>query len=665
MKILNIKLYNFIPYYDQNEIVLFKNNIKNRNITINIGPTGNGKTSISRAIMWCLFGEAFDNNWEAMLNDLALEVHKKMREKTVKMSVEIEVEVEEKVYQILRTGKYDLHTGKREKDTEFSIRKEGKIVDEPEGFVSDNFPPLELMRYFIFDADDMLSLFERNQEQTIKDHINKIVGVATLDKMLNILENVIPRYENDIDKFRSMSPDVSNQEYIQEKKIYNTSKLAIEKIREKIQECEIEKKKLIPGGKLTPQEENLKSVMDEEQEIEADIKKLNTKLEENKELINNIHLLFLKEIIGKSIEILNTTNTTEEEFNSAIHVIRSTLEDNYNGLIFDGLKTMLIPKKKTIDNTNLVSSTNLDLGHGSGIKVNALSVLQSYKAKESETRMEFFKMDKDLKQYMKRYLEVRNKLRQIGNTQRDKKIKEKIDKFLEYENKKREFERILKSNQEELISKEERIKELERENELAGEYRQDIEKIQKKIVSIKNMVKYIKETKREFLKNLLKDVNHKASEFFRGVVKANDPRLYAVEVDSDYKLNFKSKRGDILEPSTISKGNTQIALMAFFFGLSQYLKHKLPYVIDDPLIRLDPGHDKRLINHLCKNEQQIIMHMIPGKEYTQESFQWLKPFINTQNWISRDTESTNYGSLKSKVQNKEPASFIKYDLDKL
>jgi len=37
---------------------------------------------------------------------------------------------------------------------------------------------------------------------------------------------------------------------------------------------------------------------------------------------------------------------------------------------------------------------------------------------------------------------------------------------------------------------------------------------------------------------------------------------------------------------------------------------KIPFVVDNPLMRLDVGHDKRLIEQLGKSEDQIIMNLI-------------------------------------------------------
>jgi len=170
-----------------------------------------------------------------------------------------------------------------------------------------------------------------------------------------------------------------------------------------------------------------------------------------------------------------------------------------------------------------------------------------------------------------------------------------------------------------------------------------------------------KKTREDFLDDLLSYVNKAASEFLRGTVKETN-RFHSIEIDSNYKFKVKQKNDKPLEEKQINRGNLQISMMSFFFGLSKFLGKEIPYVIDDPLLRLDPGHDKRLIEQLSKTNDQLIFHMIPGKEYTTDSFNWLKPYINIQNWLYRE----KYKGLEftSYVEHKDAEKIVYFDIDK-
>ena len=171
-----------------------------------------------------------------------------------------------------------------------------------------------------------------------------------------------------------------------------------------------------------------------------------------------------------------------------------------------------------------------------------------------------------------------------------------------------------------------------------------------------------KKARERFLSTLIDFVNDKASEFLRKTVK-DKYRFNSIEIDTNYRFHVKQKNGVPLRQNQINKGTLTISMLSFFFGLSSYLEKEIPYVIDNPMIRLDPGHDKRLIEQLVKTSDQVILHLIPGKEYTSESFSWLKPYINVQNWIYRN-EYEKRDDLISTTERKNEDSKVDFDIDK-
>jgi DNA repair exonuclease SbcCD ATPase subunit len=668
MRILKLRVTNFIPYFgEDNEIVLWDEDRPGKNATLDIGPTGNGKTSISRAVMFCLFGEQFAPEWESMINDLALDLGKQSPKRPVKIAVEMEVDIEGDTYVILRVGEYDLGIGKRAEDTKLFVRLNGEpIKGEPEDFINDKFPPVGLMEYFIFDADDMLALFEKNREKTIKDHINKIVGVETLDSMSDSLGDVITLYESQINDVRNKSPGVSREALNQEISKKSAKILSIRQQEAEIQNLERKKKDLFPKGRLSAEETRLKEVMDRQQAAEEEMAELDKSLTGNKELVSNFHMLFLKEIINKSVQIVNKKETTKTEFDGAIGTLRSTIEGKYGGVIFDEEDAFLVRRGAQIKEGQREGLEKLKLGQGSGIKAIALREFADAQRIEGQTESEFLSLETKFKDAQNRLSQARNLLRQMGEKEKNAKLKERIEKFLGYDKEIFERKHVLEETKAQLAKIEDEINELSKDQKTTAEVDRKIKKIHEKAELAAYMKKVTEETKKSFLQQLLRDVNLNATEFFRGVIRGDDPRLDSISVDSDYRLNVKDKDGKSIDPETISKGNKQISLMAFFFGISKYLKNKLPYIIDDPLIRLDAGHDKRLVTQLCKSDQQLVMHMIPGKEYTKDSFDWLRPYINTQNWINRTREKgPSLERLKSYAKKMDPNSFVEYNIDKL
>jgi len=57
--------------------------------------------------------------------------------------------------------------------------------------------------------------------------------------------------------------------------------------------------------------------------------------------------------------------------------------------------------------------------------------------------------------------------------------------------------------------------------------------------------------------------------------------------------------------------------------------------------------------------------MIPGREYTKDSYEWIKPYINTQNWINRKRETKRrFNKMTSSVDVMNPNKFVEFDIDK-
>lgn len=667
MKFLKLKLVNFKPYYGSSEIKFFEKNRKEQSMTLNIGPTGHGKTTISESIMWCLFGESYKPEWKEWVNDLSQEIAKEKKENEVKMIVELTAEINNNIYKIIRSGKFDIRERVKKRDSEVSILKDGEpIREDPIKFINKHFLPVDLMRYFIFDADDILRLFEENRENTIKDHINKIVGVEKLDNMIEALDKVIDSYGRDIEEIESGIKEEIVGKIKEKRKNVQKKEKAISELNGEIKKWGNGKKDIFPrspSGRV----KRFSDLVDERDGLETEINDLNkefkNKMFENKKLISKIHLLFLKDHIDKSLDKLEKEEVTKSDFEASVAIIKSAVERNYSGIVFSGEENALIKDATKIGRKNLEDINKLNLVEGgSEIKTDEIKVFDKYKKQIENLSGLFSDFKNKIDKKLNALLEVRNKIRQIGDTEKNKELKRKFNLF-------NKLEKNIEENRnriEEIVEAKEDLKgeigELTEELHLSQEQEKKIKSRKDKQEKTKILLEIVKTTRAEFLKDLLSEVNKNSSKFLRETVK-DVKRFYSIEVNSDYQLNIKQKNGQILPEAAINRGSLQIALMSFFFGLSNYLGRDIPYVIDDPLIRLDPGHDKRLLTQLAKSKSQLIMHLIPGKEYTPESFKWLKFHTNVQNWIYREKYRT-FDMNRSYVKAVNPGQMIEYDIDK-
>ncbi len=666
MKFVKLKLKNFKPYYvitnKEPEISFFESERSDKNISLNIGPTGHGKSSISEAILWCFFGDSYKRNWEEWVNTLSMEIAKQKGDREVKMSVELEIEMGSEYYRIVRLGEYNVKRKEKLKESEIHVICNGEPVKEdPNMFIGRYFLPMKLMEYFIFDADDILKKFEENREKTIKDHINKIVGLEKLDDVVSTLERVIELYKDGVYEIESqIRGDTANKIKEKEEDIQK-KKEAVIQLKNEIDNFEKEKKKLFRGGAPSPEEERFRDLIEERDKLTEEIKRSNNKLREDKDLLSNMDLLLLKNVIEKAMEKTEKKKTSREEFENAVEVVKSSVEKDYSGIFFNVEEKSLIKSGTEIGPDNLEGINKLLLSTGSGIKADSLRIFREYLDESKSTQEKFLDYKKKFDGKDGELLKVKNQMDLIGETTGNKEVIEKIKKFEEIERKMSRKKGNIKEIEDKIRDIESEINELREQLKLENDQKREIKEINEKKTITQSLLQISKETRKEFLDFLLSEVNKTASEFLRNIIK-DTKRFHSIEIDPDYRFQLKQENGEPLKESQINRGNLQISLMAFFFGLSQFLNKKIPYVIDDPLLRLDPGHDKRLIEQLSKTGEQLILHMIPGKEYTTDTFRWLGPHINIQNWIYRKMHGTK--ELISYVECKDAEKIIEFDIDK-
>ncbi len=666
MRFIKLELKNFKPYYDKprnsQEILLFDEERKNKNITLNIGPTGHGKTSISEAILWCLFGDTYLQNWEELVNTLANEVAKQKEENLVNISVELTLEREGEHYRLIRSGSYDITIGQKTDESKLSVIHDGEPISDPEGFVANYFPTLSLMKYFVFDADDILKKFEENREGTIKDHINKIVGVEKLDYSITSLEKVKELYDEEISEIEKQIHGDKADKIKEKEKDKRGKREAIRKLNAEIQEMEKDKKKLF---KVSPSRDVKKFVqlVNKRDNLEKEISELNKRFIEG-DIISNIDLLLLDRVVDDTIKKLNQKQTTKEEFETSVTLIKSSLGDDYSGIYFDNTENIqLIKKGVTFTQDALGNLKKLNLESGEGIKTAAIKTFRHYEEQVNYLKLKvaFKKYKREFDKTLKELMKVRNEIKQLGDTTKNRELKERYEKFKKIEKQVEDKKKLQKEINEKIKEIENEIESLRDQLKKDKEQEQKIKQIEEKKQLAQRLLDLSKKTRSKFLENLLSYVNKIASEFLRNTV-SDTIRFHSIEIDSNYQFRIVQKNGEPLEDSQINRGNLQISMMSFFFGLSKYLRKELPYIIDDPLLRLDPGHDKRLIKQVSKTNEQLIFHMIPGKEYTSDSFKWLHPHINTQNWIFRE----KYKNIEfiSYVERKNTDKIVDFDIDK-
>jgi len=660
MHFLKLKLTNFKPYFgSENIVILSDESAKKRLVTLNVGPTGNGKTSLSDAILWTLYGDNYEKNWKHWVNKLAIKVADAGHKNEVPVSAEFHIVFDSKTYKISRRGVYDIST-KSISQTILNIEEEGSPLPKPKEFIDENFPNNKLIKYFIFDSEEMISDFIKNPKDAIKDHLNKMTGIDALRQLLSALDEITSSYKSEKIEQISKSPGFKQHEYeslISNKSLKNSS---IQDRLKEISNWEGEQRKLYPSG-ISSSEKNLKNILDTIQGSKIKLKDIADDFKKDSELIANTHLIFLREILDKSIQKLNSISTTKQDWDAALGVIKSTVAGKFAGIYFDSEIPYLIDRGVELKESDKKNFEGLALIDGQGGKMDQLTELNNQKNTADDVKQKIFDYRTKYNSLTSDLTQARQELKVFGEKEDNTTIQNNITIYQDLETKIDEAKKNCRVVEGEIKDLQNQLDDLEQKREKNEEIEKKISEIEKKISRTKGIYSIVDETCRTFIEELLQEVTTNASKFFLDVIKDGKERYSGIKIDSDYELNILDRDGLVMDKDTqISAGTLQIGLMAFIYSLPAEFQ-QIPYVIDNPLMRLDSGHQKRLVSALVDKGHQLIMHLIPGPEYTPTNYEWFAPNINTQNWIKKEPDVKHKTTeFIHSVQNKDSISAIDF-----
>jgi len=648
MKFLKLSLQNFRSYHNEKEVILHNEGEKG-NITINVGETGHGKTSINEALMWCLYGEdtpflPIEENWASVyLNEYSKEKANEKNEDEIKMAVKSNVKIDEKEYKIIRSAKYDVEN-EEEKTSRLEIKdkESAELIDNPLGFINERFfREPELMQYFIIDAEEIRRLFEKNPEELVENHMDRTAGVGKLDKTIRVLDQTIKYFKSEKgdvedapEQLQSIIRQIeTKQDAIDELKKENKEKREkINSLEEKIEglankgvdeaEKYVERKK-----KETSLKENIERINEEFQKESMDDGYLPTKF----------HYVFLKEIFSEIIKENKNKIPPRAKVEGWINTLEESFKDEYGGVIWDNNEKALVEKGFNLENENIEEINNIDFNDQEASKYVENQVFKKYKNLSDKTQDLFTDFKDKIEDNITELLEIRSSLERIEVETGHEELKEKFNEI-------EELEQHIEENKDRI----EEINEGLEGDDGLKQKRKDLEKesnqceyLNRKIEKTQELKDLCKETKKTYLDNIIESINEKSTEFLRETVD-NPKRWNKIRVNHRYEFKVYREDDREISENSFNTGNGQIALLAFFFGVREYLTNQLgrdiPYVMDNPLMRLDPEHKRKLVGQLRGGARQVIMHLIPESEYNEGIFNEVVQNLNHQNRLAIKTK---------------------------
>lgn len=680
MIIKSIELNNFRIYKGVNRIDLSPSS--DRNIIIVSGHNGFGKTTFLMSLVWCLYGRQMEN-----VDDLyKKEISEKggygryignslniaaQRQGATRFSVSVtftDVEIPDTTCtEITVTRSYDSATSN---DDELTILIDGRESDlftdrqEEEFFIRDYILPIEIAKFFFFDAEKIVSFAEINtpdQRKELSKAYSQVLGIQKYDELKKQLEKIQDEYRKesakpeDRNKFIEVSANIEKAE---------TRLIDIDDEIAELQENKVQKEydfsqlqeKLVREGdlmsldrlhELEERKERQQAEMNEAQEGLKDlyslipfglaggmVSEVVAQLKEEKAYKQN--KLKLEGVEEKTDEILNDLDRERNGFNMVI-------ERKIHVFYEEAIRKLIL--KHFYNDFDACSYHDF-------VTLHDFSDIQTNSFGEFVTKIKDCK--RSFETLYNRYSKAKAELFTIEKEIREAEKNAESDYIQDLRNKKDIlFKEINRISEEigRLNSDKDRLKE-----EIKAD-RQRKEILSKKIdVSAKNkavdeeathLIHTIQTFLQRFKDEKKKALERKLEEKLRSFMHKSD-FVHKVIVDiqgngEDVDINLYDANDKKIDKSNLSMGEKQLFASALLGALVEETELDFPVFIDSPMQKLDRRHAENILTKFYPTvSKQVVFFPILVKELTEEEYALIEDSVNKTYLIQNEKTGSHF-----------------------
>jgi DNA sulfur modification protein DndD len=672
MYIKEIELNNFRIYKGVNKINLSPE--KDQNVIVVSGKNGFGKTTFLMSLVWCLYGKNMQNVDELYqkeigdkggygkyignsLNRLA------KSEGETKFSVSVtfrDVKIPEiTCNEIKITRTYDIVTSASDKVEVLVDSFQNELIqdlttdgkqDGEEIFIRDFILPIEIAKFFFFDAEKIVSLAEINspeQRRLLSKAYTEVLGIKKYEDLKDQLESIQDEYRKKSAKPQEKSElsqiiaDIDKTQIDIEEIEKSIQKINEEKLEKANASNDIQRKLIQEGNQMTL--EQLNKLKEEEgvlnnklSLLQDDLKELfdlipfglagETLMEVSTQLTNEKNYKtnkFIQEDVGeKTNKILDDIEQEKKSFPTAIPTeIRNFYENQIKNLV----------RKHFFADVPELPSNFEALHDFSDAETNELNGLVN---NLKHTFKEVFTRLNDEYSRSKNQLDsIRRKIRDAEKDAEDEYIsnlrneKERLDlRVMSIEKDIYDYKEKIGGLKNDIKTFKQRQEELRKKIDDSRKYSSKEEKAQELIDKLRTFIKSLKEEKKISLEaGILNELNilmHK-----KGFIKK-----VAVDINQsgdDVDINLFNSRNEKIDKGSLSMGERQMYASALLKALVDESDIEFPVFIDSPMQKFDRDHAENVIKEFYPNvSKQVVLFPLIHKELTESEFNLLKPKIS-------------------------------------
>jgi len=662
MTIKEIELYNFRIYKGENSIELTTNGKKN--IFIVSGRNGFGKTTFLMSMVWCLYGknmQEVDDLYKKEIVDqggyskyIANSLNRLAKsEEDYNFHVSItftDVNIPEvPCKEIVVKRSYNAKTSVNEEVEVIIDGYPSELAKEvgQEIFIREFIMPIEIAKFFFFDAEKIVSLAEVNtaeQRKNLSQAYSEVLGIKKYENIKNELENLQLKIRQESasasekGQLKQLEAEVETcEERIKENHILIGEHR--EKRNEKSKESRDIQEKLIKAGSLITVEE-LQIFREQEDELTKKQNDLQNELKDSYDIIPFA-------IAGE--KFLDVNRQLENEANYKAAQFKDENVNDVTNKILTDLLTVPKPGKLAIDHQVHEFYANTFKGlirkhffsdtaplpedfkvihEFSDSEKNELqAVLSNIKLSFRES---FKRINGDYNQTRNELNTIRRKIKNAEANQEDpiiadfRKHKDDLDKeVIRIEDTISSLDREIGEFTNEKTQKGKLIETLSRKLKVS---QNNVEKdtiISRNIGNLKDFITKFKAKKKESLEEqILSGLNtllHK-----KGFIKKVEVEIIGDDID----IVLKNARGEEIKKESLSKGEQQMYATALLRGLVEESDIQFPVFIDSPMQKFDEQHAENIVKYFYPNiSEQVVIFPLINKELTEREFNILSKNI--------------------------------------
>lgn len=684
MIIKSIELNNFRIYHGVNRIDLSPN--KERNIIIVSGNNGYGKTTFLMSLVWCLYGKNMDKVDELYKKEIdekgtyskyignSLNTTAAQNGET-RFSVSVtftDVEIPNTTCtEITLVRSYDRATSTSD---ELKILIDGKESDlfndkdEEEMFIRDYILPIEIAKFFFFDAEKIVSFAQVNtpqQRTELSQAYSQVLGIQKYAELKGELEKLQDDYRReaaqpkDKKEFNDLLAAISTDEDLIEE-YDNCIKDNQEKISLLKYECNELQEKLIREGdlmsterlnELKEREGEFKTAVSEAQNGLKDLynfipfglagnvmSSLAGQLKEEKTYRQN--KLQLDGVEEKTDDLLNDLDKARNNFDGHIDIrIRNFYETEIKKLIF----------RHFYNDFDLEKYENFQVLHDfTDIQYDDFMTLIS-KIKESRSSFEILS---------NKYSKAKAELFSIEKKIRDAEKNAESEYIQLLRRKKADKEGQITILQEDnarfnlqIEQKKEEIKAAKQKKELLSK-KIDVSAKNKAVddeagLLIHTIQKFLIRFKEEKRRSLGKRLEEKLTSFLH-----KKELVHSVVVDiqgngDDVDINLFDVNNRKIDKGILSMGERQMFASALLGALVEETGLDFPVFIDSPMQKFDINHSQNILTKFYPNvSKQVILFPLLLKELTEEEYTMIEKYVNKTYLLNNNQSGSFFLEVK-------------------